>query len=113
MTTETTQPPLPGSSPDEMFPVLAAEQQARVLTHGRIRKVATGETLIELNQQPSGIFVVVEGKLEIFRVSDNKEEVLAVCGPGMFTGRVESALRTTLAGQNQSGATERIDRDRP
>jgi len=37
---------LPGSSPDEMFPVLTAEQQARVLTHGRLSKVTTGEVVI-------------------------------------------------------------------
>ena len=55
-------PPLPGSSPDEMFPVLTTEQQARVLAHGRARKVASGETLVELNQQPTKIFVVVEGQ---------------------------------------------------
>jgi hypothetical protein len=29
----TTSPPLPGSFPDEMFPVLTSEQQARVLAH--------------------------------------------------------------------------------
>jgi hypothetical protein len=33
-----------------MFPVLTAEQQARVLAHGRTRKVGSGETLVELNQ---------------------------------------------------------------
>src|SRR5262247_2548456 len=80
--------PLPGSSPDEMFPVLTAEQQARVLAHGRARKVASRETLIELNQQPTKIFVVVQGRLEIFRFNDQNEEVVAVCGPGMFTGEL-------------------------
>ncbi len=85
---ESTQPPPPGSSPDEMFPVLSAEQQARVLTHGRIRKVRSGEILVELNQQPTKVFVVVEGKLEALRVSDNKEEIFAICGPGMFTGEL-------------------------
>jgi thioredoxin reductase (NADPH) len=79
---------LPGSSPDEVFPVLTAEQQKRVLTHGRIRKVVTGEILVELNQQPTRVFVVVEGKLEALRVSDNREEVFAICGPGMFTGEL-------------------------
>ncbi len=59
---ESTQPTLPGSSPDEMFPALTAKQQARVLTHGRIRKVTSGETLVELNEQPTKVFVVVEGK---------------------------------------------------
>ena len=75
---------LPGSSPDEMFPVLTAEQQARVLTHGRIRKVTSGEILVEINQQPTRVFIVVEGKLEALRVSDNREELFAICGPGML-----------------------------
>ena len=37
---------LPGSSPDEMFPVLTAERQARVLTHGRLRKTYVGATSV-------------------------------------------------------------------
>ena len=81
-------PPLPGSSPDEMFPVLTAEQQARVLAHGRTRKVASGETLVELNQQPAKFFFVAQGRLELFRFSDQDEEIVAVCGPGMFTGEL-------------------------
>ena len=79
---------LPGSSPDEMFPVLTAEQQARLLAHGRARKVASGEVLVGPNQQPMRVFVVVEGKLELSRISDKNEEVFAVCGPGMFTGEL-------------------------
>ncbi len=39
-----TAPPLPGSSPDEMFPVLTPEQQARVLAHGQLRTAESGET---------------------------------------------------------------------
>jgi thioredoxin reductase (NADPH) len=80
--------PLPGSSPDEMFPVLTPEQQARVLAHGSVRKVVPSETLVELNQQPTKIFVVVQGKLELFRFKDQHEEVIAVCGHGMFTGEL-------------------------
>jgi len=79
---------LPGSTPDEMFPVLTSAQQARVLAHGNIRKVAQGEALVELNQQPTKIFVVVQGKLELFRLTDQNEEIVAVCGPGMFTGEL-------------------------
>ena len=82
------QTPLPGSSPDEMFPVLSKEQQVRVLAHGKARKVESGETLVEHNQQPTKFFVVVEGKLELFQISDKHEEVIAVCGPGMFTGEL-------------------------
>ena len=96
-----------------MFPVLAAAQQARVLTHGRALKVTTGETLIELNQQPTRIFVVVEGKLEIFRVSDKGEEVLAVCGPGMFTGELNLLSgRRSLARIRAAQPSELIEIER-
>lgn len=82
------QTPPPGSLPDEMFPVLNAAQQARVLAHGVIRQVDAQETLIEFNQRPTGVFVVVKGKLEIFAVTDRSQEVAAVVGPGMFTGEL-------------------------
>ena len=80
--------PLPGSSLDEMFPVLTPAQQARVLAHGTVRRVVPGEMLVELNQQPTKIFVVVQGRLELFQLNDRNEEIVAVCGPGMFTGEL-------------------------
>jgi len=83
-----TSPQLPGSVPDEMFPILTSEQQTRVLAHGTLRKVTAGELLVEPNQQAARFFVVVDGRLEFFRVIDEKEEVFAVCGPGMFTGEL-------------------------
>ena len=79
---------LPGSSPDEMFPVLTAEQQARVLTHGRLRKVASGEVVIEPDTQGIKFFVVVQGKLEVLRLNETGGQTYAVCGPGMFTGEL-------------------------
>ncbi len=104
---------LPGSSPDEMFPVLTAEQQARVLTHGRIRKVTSGEILVELNQQPTKVFIVVEGKLEALRVSDNREELFAICGPGMFTGELNLLSgRRALARIRAAEPSELIEIDR-
>src|SRR6267154_6208457 len=80
--------PLPGSSPDEMFPALTAQQQARVLAHGRLRKVRSGETIVEPNAQGIKFFVAVAGRLELLLRSENKEEVIALCGPGMFTGEL-------------------------
>ena len=85
---ESTPTPLPGSSPDEMFPALTAQQQARVLAHGRSRKVKSGETIVEPNAQGIKFFVVVAGRLELLLLSENKEEVIALCGPGMFTGEL-------------------------
>lgn len=98
---------LPGSLPDEMFPVLTMEQQARVLAHGKLRTVVAGETLVDLNQQPTKIFVVRAGGLQLCRVSDDREEVFAVCGPGMFTGELNvltgrrglAKIRTAEAGE--------------
>ena len=80
-------PSLPGSSPDEMFPVLTVEQQARVLAHGRTQRVASGETLVELNQQPTKIFVVVEGRLELFQISDNNLYIAEDLATTPTTGR--------------------------
>jgi thioredoxin reductase (NADPH) len=85
---ESTPKPLPGSSPDEMFPALTAQQQARVLAHGRSRMVSSGETIVEPNAQGIKFFVVVAGRLELLLLSENKEEVIALCGPGMFTGEL-------------------------
>lgn len=104
---------LPGSSPDEMFPVLTPEQQARVLIHGRMKKVTSGEILVELNQQPTRVFVVVEGKLEALRVSDNREEVFAMCGPGMFTGELNLLSgRRALAKIRAAAPSELIEIER-
>ena len=32
--------------------------------------------------------MVVAGRLELLLLSENKEEVIALCGPGMFTGEL-------------------------
>ena len=80
--------PLPGSTPDEMFPALTKEQQARVRRHGGLRQVRTGDSVVEPNQQAAKFFVVTIGKLEILQTEDQQERVIAVCGPGMFTGEL-------------------------
>lgn len=80
--------PLPGSTPSEMFPVLTSTQQARVLAHGQRRTVEQGETVVELNEHVTRLFVVVSGQLHILQVSNNQEQVVAICNPGMFTGEL-------------------------
>jgi CRP-like cAMP-binding protein len=56
-----------------MFPVLTPAQQARVLAQGSVRKVMPGEMLVELNQQPTKIFVVVQGRLELFQLNEQND----------------------------------------
>src|SRR6202158_5163999 len=80
--------PPPGSTPSEMFPVLTAAQQARVLAHGRRRTVEESEIVVELNEHLTKVFVVVSGQLRILQVSNNQEHVVAICNPGMFTGEL-------------------------
>ena len=60
-----------------------------MLTHGRNREVGSGEIPVELNEQPTKVFVIVEGKLEALRVSDKREEGFAVCVDRGFYRRVE------------------------
>jgi len=105
--------PLPGSSPDEMFPVLTAAQQARVLTHGQLRKVTSGEVVIEPDIQGIKFFVVVQGKLEVLRLNENREQAYAVCGPGMFTGELNMLSgRRSLVRIRASEAGELIEIER-
>jgi len=85
---EPTTPTLPGPKADDMFPVLTPEQQARVAAHGHVRQVEKSETVVEPNAEPNEFFVVVTGQLNLLRVSEDLEEVVAVCRPGMFTGEL-------------------------
>src|ERR1700741_5390633 len=107
---ETRSAPVPGSSPDEMFPVLTAEQQARVLNHGRLRKVTTGEIVVEPDRQATKFFVVVQGKLEVLGLIENREQTYAVCNPGMFTGELNMLSgRRSLVRIRASEAGELIE----
>src|SRR5260370_3581204 len=74
---------LPGSSPDEMFPVLTAEQQARGLAHGPRRTSAHGEIVVKLNEDLTKIFVLVSGQVHPRHVSDNPGHAGPICHPGI------------------------------
>jgi thioredoxin reductase (NADPH) len=91
---EDAESPPPGSTPSEMFPLLSPAQQARVLAHGERRTVEQDEILVELNEHVTKFFVVVSGQLHILQVSNNQEQVVAICNPGMFTGEL-----TVLSGR--------------
>ena len=110
---EQTISPLPGAKPDDMFPALTPEQQARVAAHGRVRQVDESETVVEANAEPNKFFVVVTGQLNLLRVSDDLEEVVAVCRPGMFTGELNVLSgRRGLVRIQAAEASELIEIDR-
>jgi thioredoxin reductase (NADPH) len=110
---EETLPPLPGAQPDDMFPALTLEQQARVAAPGRTRQVEVGETVVDANAEPNKFFVVVTGQLNMLRVSVDLEEVVAVCRPGMFTGELNVLSgRRGLVRIQAAEASELIEIDR-
>lgn len=72
---------------DRLFPTLTSAQIARIAAHGTARQVQRGEVLVEAGENPR-FFVVTAGNIEIVRPVKGTEEVVAVCGPGQFTGEV-------------------------
>jgi thioredoxin reductase (NADPH) len=76
------------SRADEMVPTLTAAQVARIAAHGHVRQVQRGEVLVEAGERIARFFVVTAGQIEIVRSSGATEELVAVYGPGMFTGEV-------------------------
>ena len=76
------------SRPDYIFPTLTPAQVARIAAHGTVRAVRAGEILVEEGAAVVPFFVVTAGHLEIVRLSGTEESLVAVHGPGQFTGEV-------------------------
>ncbi len=107
-------PVAPASRAEQMFPTLTAAQVARIAGHGRVRRVAQGDVLVEPGEQTARFFLVTEGQAEIVRLGGAAEDPLAVLRPGQFTGEVNmlsgrrgfARVRATAP-----GAVIEVDRD--
>jgi len=53
-----------------------------------------------------GLSVVLHGELEVFEARDGKEEILAICGPGDFTGDVAMLMGTAALASARGKAEE-------
>jgi thioredoxin reductase (NADPH) len=73
---------------DAMFPRLDAGQIARLMPLGQQRRAEPGEILYDQGDVTHGVFVVLEGSLEVVDVSTAREAILRVVGRGAFTGEV-------------------------
>ncbi len=73
---------------DPMFPRLDDAEIERVRPFSRPRSAAAGEVLYEQGDATHGVFVVLEGSLEIVSVSTTGESGLRVLERGAFTGEV-------------------------
>jgi thioredoxin reductase (NADPH) len=94
--------PVPLTSPlHQTFPTLTPAQVARIAAHGSVRPVRRGEVLVEAGSQPVPFFVVIAGRLEVVRTSGATETIVAVHGPGQFTGEVNmlSGRRSLFQGR--------------
>jgi thioredoxin reductase (NADPH) len=77
---------------DLMFPRLTAAQITRIAAHGVLRRITLGEVLIERDQTDVPFFVIKAGEIEITRPSELGDLLVAVDGPGQFTGEVSMLL---------------------
>ena len=98
---------------ERMFPTLTPAQIARIAPHGRVRQFQRGEVLVEAGEQVVPFFVVTAGRLEAVRPSGATETLVAVHGPGQFTGEVNMLSgRRALVRSRATEAGEVIELDR-
>jgi len=86
---------------DAMFPLLDDAQIARLAEFGKQRRVAAGEILFDQGDAQHGVFVVLDGSIEIVSVANGEEAVIRVLGQGTFTGEVTqlSGRRSLVQGR--------------
>jgi thioredoxin reductase (NADPH) len=101
------------SGVERMFPTLTPAQIKRIAAHGRSRSISSGEVLVEAGAQVVPFFVVTAGRVEVIRPSGSTETLVAVHGPGQFTGEVNMLSgRPALVRSRASEPGEVIELDR-
>jgi thioredoxin reductase (NADPH) len=72
----------------QMFPTLTQAQIQRVRTHGKVRKVQTGDVLFKPGDANVPLFVMISGQMEIIQPSLLGDRPITAHGPAEFTGEV-------------------------
>jgi thioredoxin reductase (NADPH) len=102
------------SGVERMFPTLTPAQVERIAAHGQVRLIQAGEVLVQPGDQIVPFFVVTAGQVEIVRPSGITETLVAVYGPGQFTGEVNMLSRRPAllqARASRSGEVIEVDRE--
>src|SRR5579864_689250 len=96
-----------------MFPHLNDAQIARLTSFGEKRQAQPGEIVFDQGDSQHGVFVVLDGTLEIVNVATCDESVLRVMDRGSFTGEVNmlSGRRSLVRGR-AGGASTLLEIDR-
>src|SRR5260221_14198459 len=71
---------------EQMFPTLTGAQLERIAARGRIRVMQQGDILFAAGDQNFSFFAVRSGRIEIVQTTKEPETIVAVHGPGQFTG---------------------------
>ncbi|HEX7233139.1 MAG TPA: FAD-dependent oxidoreductase [Candidatus Binatia bacterium] len=101
------------SGAERMFPTLTAAQIERIGTRGIRRSINSGEVLIEAGAQIVPFFVITRGRVEVVRPSNRADVLVAVHGPGQFTGEVNMLSgRPALVRSRALEASEAIELSR-
>ena len=96
-----------------MFPTLTEAQIARLMPFGVERNAKAGEILFDQGDTTHGVFVVLDGIIEIVGVSNQNSGVLRVLGKGMFTGEVNQlSSRRSLVQARAREASRLLEIDR-
>jgi thioredoxin reductase (NADPH) len=90
--------PEPADQTELMFPRLDGAQIERLAAFGTRRHVQAGEVLFDQGDTEHGVFVVLEGSLDIINVSTDGESLIRTLERGTFTGEVNqiSARRSLV-----------------
>jgi thioredoxin reductase (NADPH) len=110
----TAEPLTPTARIGQLFPILTPAQVERVAAQGRRRSIRRGEVLVEAGAAVVPFFVVTAGQVEIVRPSCETETLVAVQGPGQFTGEVQllSGRRALVRIRaRESGEVIELDRE--
>src|SRR5262245_55092680 len=97
-----------------MFPTLTDAQIERIASDGIRRPIATGDILIEAGDKVVPFFVVRSGEIQIIRPCDDGDTLVAVHGPGKFTGEANMILgrrSLTRARVTQPGEVIQLTRE--
>ena len=73
---------------DLMFPLLSDAQIARLASFGEQRRVEADEIVFDQGDATHGVFVVLEGSLEIIDVARGHQDALRALSRGAFTGEI-------------------------
>jgi len=83
---------------DPMFPLLDDAQMARLAPFGEQRQVQAGDVLFDQGDVDHGVYIVLDGSIELVGISAGGETLLRTLGHGAFTGEVNhlSGRRTLV-----------------